>query len=416
MLIVSLVSLLASGALGTAEGTPAPKLGIAIANNEESAPEIAVLYRQLLARGYESVCSRLGLGPEIPATAPDTTALRKMLEEARVLEASFDTVAANAVRAQILEAFDREPQPSKELRNIAGQAAQDIAAGWLTEHQLAKAERAAREAARRFTDTPLDTIRFSPFVMDLLTGQRLVLQADPKLRLSIHSATPGLVYADGTKLGSLDGALEAHLPPGEYRVWLVHAAGMSLPYEVKLDKEPAAVTIDADADARIRRGPPCSLACGSTCIRDLRSIGRRVGASHMAAIAKARGPNDTELIFTDVDVSTGTAHTDLVEPFVASAPRSRFDLRYLIPFGGGQLAQDRPAFAAGYLAVQLSLLAWAAYAVQAQSKTHDNLQWELEESYRGQRNLALGLFVGAVAAGVLEAVIVGAVTGTPDGG
>jgi hypothetical protein len=79
----------------------------------------------------------------------------------------------------------------------------------------------------------------------------------------------------------------------------------------------------------------------------------------------------------DVEVDTGEARESFVpddrpsvdaELSLVPERRAAFSPSYLVPFGVGQLVQDRPRFAAGYLCIQAGLLGWYAWVRRTVSR------------------------------------------------
>jgi hypothetical protein len=99
------------------------------------------------------------------------------------------------------------------------------------------------------------------------------------------------------------------------------------------------------------------------------------------------------------------------ELFLVPERRAAFSPFYLVPFGVGQLVQDRPLFAASYLGIQVGLLGWYAWVRREVSRAVDLDDLPRERELEQRRDMVLGLFVAAVAAGVIEAVVVGLATG-----
>ena len=77
----------------------------------------------------------------------------------------------------------------------------------------------------------------------------------------------------------------------------------------------------------------------------------------------------------------------------------------------GQFVQDRPIFAGGYAATQIGLLVWHLVSWQRHATAVADNDFSREPDLRTQRNVSAALFYGALAASVVEAVVVGLLTG-----
>jgi hypothetical protein len=374
-----------------------------------------------------AVESRAGLATRLTGAAdprhPDEEAVARMLADAREREARFDTSGANAIRQEILRLFGSTIRPSPAMRDLAGEAGLDMAAALRLEGHRKAAGRKAREVWRRFAGTRIDDVRHSPDTVSFFERQQQAVAAGPRFRLTVVSAVAGVVFADGTRLGETDARLTAELPPGEYRVWLECEDGASLPHPVTIGETPVEVTIDAEIEQRISVGRVVVLRCDGDCPALLAAVGARTGAARVVGVSAATlgssnaGPGQQRFRLVDVDARSGKARESFVDANgrpagpVAPTQLARFNPAYLLPFGGGQLVQDRPLFAAGYLAAQLGLLGWYASVWHSASRAGDLDSLSKERDLRERQALVLRLFVGAVAAGVLEAVVVGLVTG-----
>lgn len=85
----------------------------------------------------------------------------------------------------------------------------------------------------------------------------------------------------------------------------------------------------------------------------------------------------------------------------------RFSPLYLLPFGGGQFAQNRPIAGSTYLTIQSGLLAWCAIERYRFSEANKNNDIVKGENIRQRANLALSILVVAIATNIVEAVVVG---------
>jgi hypothetical protein len=314
------------------------------------------------------------------------------------------------LRNQILRAFDASIRPTQTLRRLAATAAHDLAAAWLGEGQENLALAAAREANRRFGTWPVDSTRHPPSVLKLFERAREGQQTGV---LRVVSTKPGTVWVDGSSAGPLDGAIERVLPVGRYRVWLTDAGGMaSLPHKVELDASGSTLTIDMDLEIRLHVQPVFTVECEATCAQDLRAIGQRLAASRVIGVPP---PGRAAL---EIDVATGESQPwiaardlEVVDVPLELTVRDRFSPWYLVPFGVGQFVQDRPYTASAYATAQVGLLIWHVVASVRHTSAHDDADFGDEPELRAQRNISAGLFYGSLAASVLEALIVGWLTG-----
>jgi len=135
-----------------------------------------------------------------------------MLRDARDAEARFEAEAAEALRQEVVRAFDEAVAPSAGLRALVATALHDSAAAALAEGHADSALSVAREALRRFGGTPLDTKRHPPAVQQLFRRAATTLAAAPHAQLAVTSDREGELWADGTDLGALVGSRTVTLP------------------------------------------------------------------------------------------------------------------------------------------------------------------------------------------------------------
>jgi hypothetical protein len=135
-------------------------------------------------------------------------------------------------------------------------------------------------------------------------------------------------------------------------------------------------------------------------------------------VAEASAANGDHPAFRvlDVETETGTAGVSFVAAngtaitVEDATPQRRwasFRPLFLVPFGVGQFAQDRPVAGAVYATAEAALLAW--YVVSRQRLVDVASRYDLgrEERLRGQHQLATALFFSSLAATVAECLIVG---------
>jgi len=400
MLAFVSLALLAAGDVAAVVSVAEPVDVAAVARALEPAP---VLSAEVLA-------ARL-TGSTAPRT-PDLGGVRRLIEDARAAEAAFRDAEALDLRMRVLDAFEASPRPVAELRELATMAAVEIATGLYADGEREAAAEMAAAAVAHYLDGPLDRARYAPKVRALFDVARESMAAGELVPLVVRCDRPGRVLADGRYLGLCGDQLEAKVPPGRYRVWLERRGELSLPRVVELAGAVAEVRIDSARDARLDvDGGGVVVRCDvGACAEDLAELGRRLGVATVYGVAgERRGVRHV----VRVDVASGAA-ADLwidaggawVEP--PAEPIPTFTPLYLVPFGGGQFAQERYVAGGVYLTAQAGLLAWTiGQAAALASDRHRQRRAELQTL----AGVSGGMFAGAVVAGVLEAVIVGKVVG-----
>ena len=193
----------------------------------------------------------------------------------------------------------------------------------------------------------------------------------------------------GVRLGSVVRRSNVYCPWAEYRVWVVGELGMSLPHPVNLESSGSIVDVDLALEACVQLDPV--LALRDACMKQWKS--------HSESLSKRLG----------VEVVTVTAPSvaSASAPHVSVQAAPIFSPWYLLPFGIGQLAQDRPVHAGIYAAVQGSMLAWHWYAYGEHKNAVDRNRYELEPAKRSRRNLSAALLYGTLVLSVAEAVTYG---------
>ncbi|MBI3179694.1 MAG: hypothetical protein HYZ27_08520 [Deltaproteobacteria bacterium] len=362
-----------------------------------------------LSRGGREVITQAELRERLTGVAeprrPDEEGLAKLLDDASRAEAHFDTAGANALRAQVLRAFATVLRPTPKVRELAARAAQDTAAALLAEKHRDAAIAAARDALLWF-DMPLDATRHSQDVFALFEQARRSLAAGRYGTLRIITNTPGSVLIEGLAAGAAGQEVSRRLPVGRYRVWLITDHGeMSLPQRVDLTADGATLTLDADLDRRLRLEPVVSLHC-QDCAAELAALGRRAGLATVFAVGDGQS--------LQVNVAAASA-VEWVAPgaeLTATDGRiAKFRPLYLVPFGVGQFAQDRPIYGGSYAAAQVGLLIWHATVFSRHRTAERDGDFDREPELREQRNRSAIFLYSALAASVVEAVVVGLVRG-----
>jgi hypothetical protein len=248
-------------------------------------------------------------------------------------------------------------------------------------------------------------------VRALFAAAAEAIATGPQRALSVSTDGATSVLIEGRELAASAAGLEAALPPGRYRVWAVRHEQLSAPRVVDL----------GDAGASVRFGPTdwalhlvpvvgVDGGGGERCGRALAEICGRAGVTRCLALGAtaeqlgdvAPGPMALEAVALP---AARAAVTTVAEP-----RHPAFSPWFLVPFGAGQLAQDRPAVGAAFLTGELALGIWHGIALSRHRATTRGDAGD-EETWRGRRNVSAGLFYTALLIGVGEALVHGAVDG-----
>jgi hypothetical protein len=244
-------------------------------------------------------------------------------------------------------------------------------------------------------------------VVDLVGAQRQEA-ANDRGRLLVRSDEPGMVYAEGVRLGASDGELEAAVAPGKYRIWLETSTGWSLPHAVVVEAEPTEVRIDMALDRRLEPGIPVVLDCGDPCPSLMQKLAQRLSVDGIVGVRSSPALPPGQLEAVSFDAADGSVEAGVLDSASGLVqPLRRFRLTALVPFGVGQITERRYALGGGYLAAQAALLGWHLYARHQFNVAARGADLAQEERRRRETNLSLGLLLGAMSANVIEAVIVG---------
>lgn len=391
--------------------TPATTIVIASSLDPDVAEHAARVAKQQKSQGHVvlelELFSERFLGTETTATkTTELSAWDHKLTQARTLEANFETEAANALRLEVIGAFDRTARPQELARVLASTAYLDYAAALLGEQRVEQAEHVALEARRRFANAHPHPDRYPPAVVRLFDQALDRLATLPQVRLEVRTDVPGDVYVDGTLLGRVRDRLERTLPAGRYRVWLEHADGMSWPHPVDLEREGAVLNLLARRDARLHLAPHLALVCDRPCPDWMASVGQRVGAARVVVVGQ---PSATPVILKPDTMPQ-------VAPIAATTIRTSsgidaFSAWYLVPFGGGQFAQERWVTGSVVLALQLGLGVWHAVSVSTLEREKNRADFERLDALTARQNVSAALFYGSLGAGVAEALLYGVFVG-----
>lgn len=319
---------------------------------------------------------------------PNLTALQGMLEDARQSEARFDAAQAQALRQEILRAFDATPRPTPELRQLTREAMQDWTASLLTENDQAGAKKLAQETWRRFGAAPLDAKRNSPSVRDFVSRVYDEQRTIKTGILHVKSDVSGELWLEARRLGNIKSEARYAVPQGTYRLWLVTPAGMSLPYTIHVG-ETAQVHLQTSLDAKLHVSTEgVRLGCSDDCDALLGQLQERLGV----AVEPVRpAPAVSELLPT-------------VSAPVNQAP-AQFNYLSLVPLGGGQFFQDRPVVGGSVLAAEVGILAWHIVAITKHGEAAAAMDADAEQRWRTQRNISAVLTYTSIALGVAEALV-----------
>jgi hypothetical protein len=345
----------------------------------------------------------------------DRDALSRLLADAAEHEARFDTAGANALREQVLSAFDQSLRPTVDQAELAARAVFDQVAALLGEADRAAAEERALLGVRRFGGFRLDPARYPPGVVAFVESVRQSQSAAPRGRLRIEADGPGTVLIDGREVCTASAACSLELPAGAYRVWMVEPnGGSSLSHHLEVRPGESVLRVALGLESRLSLTPDPALSCSRDCGASLRALGARLGVDRILGVHAPGQPGPAGVL---VSVSSGEsspwppATVTAVPEMSAPTPRPRFSPWSLAPFGVGQFAQDRPVLGGTYLAAEVGLFVWHLVAWQRHAAAVRDDDFGREPSLRDQRNLSAGLFYGSLAAGIVEAVVVGIVTG-----
>ncbi len=350
---------------------------------------------------------------------PDAASIEAMLDSATDCEARFDRGCALRLREEVLHAYDNNVVPRRDLVILAARALHDMAAAELADERPGEAARLGRVAMRRFSNVPLDNNRHPPAVAHLLASATVELRRAPVTNVTFRTTRPGRVFLDGTQDQAISEALSWNLPQGSYRVWIADGATSSLMHEVTVASTAMTVDIDFALESALSWQPVPQLRCGAECPQRLRALARRVGVSR--ALGLSLPTQHAPALGAYVRASDGRVETipiaalsEIAPPMMARSaaemPSSvdRFSAWSLLPFGVGQLAQERYVSGAIHGGVQVGLLAWHVVAA-SRASSYDGPSPDASERRREQRNLSGALLIGAAVASVIEAVVVGAV-------
>ncbi|MEO1172522.1 MAG: hypothetical protein AAFX94_10820 [Myxococcota bacterium] len=342
--------------------------------------------------------------PRIPTVA----GLNELLEGAERMAEKFQTEQQLQLLNNVINVYDQGAVVSAEIMKLAAAASQDIAAEQYGT-SAKTAEQSAYETMRRFPDVPVDTVKYNSLIVGMFEKARGRVAKAQKSKLLITTTAPGEVYIDGRNIGPVTGRVSVDLPFGRYKVWVESASGPSIARTVTMRSgEESAVFIENALENRLQVEPRLTLTCPNekACTQDLITLAKSAGTGLAVGVTDLDG-RSMGLYVTPEGETEWQDLTQLIPAPGESGDDGEFSALYLVPFGVGQIAQDRYVAGGIYGAVQLGLLAWNIQATAARSDASDT-DPDLD-SLSNRQNLTAGLLYGAIAASIIESVVVWAV-------
>lgn len=363
------------------------------------------------------------LAPGRRIDEPDTNALERLLADAYEHDARFENAAAAALREKVLNAYQTALRPTDALAQLAARALHDASTAATADGNAALALQHATEARRRFAHVPLDATRHPPAAVAIFRKADQERARQRRTSLVVTSPVAATLVVDGRVAGDAGLQHTVQLEPGRYRIWLAAAGRRSFARDVELTPSPMSLAFDPELDwALTLMGDALGLSCTESCHDLLRRLGTRARVAKVLALGRLDGRADrTRLLELDVlrgnvserelprpSVALAPPHS-LIAPVVTPATHPAFSWWYVVPGGVGQFYQGRALVGSAVVATQVGLLAWHALAIRDHQEASDDPR--IEPDYRATRNLSASIFWGALAVGVLEALVYGAVTG-----
>ncbi|MBN1960481.1 MAG: hypothetical protein JW841_06005 [Deltaproteobacteria bacterium] len=230
-------------------------------------------------------------------------ALAIMLQSAYEAEGHFQDQKAAELRRKIINIFNREPQPSVRMVQIAGEALLGRASGSYAQGNNEEAAKWARQAMRHFSSVRIDPMLFSPPLRKLFDKALAAVKHENQFKILVRSDVVGQLWADGNNLGAINQQKIITLPAGDYRLWLMASDGtLTLPQAVvlraKSDQDTQAsaavkeveINFDHRLDQRLVLNKPVLVRCaGNECQDLLVRLRIRLGVSELVGIGY--GPN-----------------------------------------------------------------------------------------------------------------------------
>ncbi len=342
----------------------------------------------------------------ISPTQTSADKLRSRLEQAAALEADFDTGGANTIRQEILDAFASTLRPSSEIRAIAANALQDLAAALYASGKKADKNKAREYAAnfsRQFGDHSVDTARHSPQTIALFDAAKAVVEKLPKAEIIVHSPS-GELSVEGLSLGNSGGTLKRSLPVGKYRLWLRHDGNLSLPQILNLRAGDAAQVIffQPAVDGCITLQSPLLFDCPQQKEIYLPWLAHRLGVDAIVTNA------DTESSPEEYVAQSPPIPEEKARPLPRSVTSKTTGKKWplplrILPLGIGHYFQGHIARGAIFSIITLASSGFYVSAASKHEQAFANVDPNEEARARTQVNIALGLIATSVIGSVVDA-------------
>lgn len=413
MIRACFISLVVIGLGGAAHGYPLP-LGTSL-ELRQVAEGYAQQHHSQLSR---STLTRIFVGSETPVPHEETAAWLKLLDEAVAKDARFEIESALALRTEVQARYESSATMTMDKVKLRARAGFDAVAGFLAEGQKLKAAEIARETMRRFQDVAVDRKRHPPSVVKFIGRQKKQAHRMAEGKVTVVATMPGTLYADGRKLGPMDGKRTYRLPQGSYRFWVEGGKRTTLMRPVTVGPAAATVTFDSALDGALQVLPHPHLACTQGCEKILGKLAERLGTTTLVGVrAAAQGGELFEIITVNrqgtvaakvlvnrhgLTVKLDAPKQPELGPLENSVSSSSFNGWWLVPGGVGQFAQDRVAWGIVFASIEAGLLAWNIQSSLAYYNSN-----ETDEAARKQAEISGIALYSTLALGIVEAVVVG---------
>ena len=358
----------------------------------------------------------------------DPNVTRQQLEVAEDYQAGFDIKeikAAVEMREEVVQDFDSSVIPNLELATLAVRALHSAAAAAVYAGKMTDARIYAHQAVSRFPHVPFDTTYYRLDVGKVFKQAARDMQRTPLTQVTFTSTMPGHVFVNGRDLGLASPQLVVKLQPQHITVWVASETATSLAHAFDVGFHPLDVTIDVGLEGMLAFQPIPTLRCAPTCDTALRHLAQAVRVDQAIGLELVDNAEVARGLYVKAD--DGTAATRVIaalaaperllvsDSFAAAQspqlylqppPTKPFSPMLFVPFGGAQIWKKRYVTGAIYAGVQVGLAAWS---ISTAASNHDE-DVEHARSIREQHNLATGLLLGAMAANIIEALIVHAMS------
>lgn len=349
--------------------------------------------------------------------------LNAWLEESNSREAHFDSQGAASLRERIITAYEHNPLATRTAAAVVAMSLHEAASVNLSEGATGPALKFAHESLRRFSFMPLDTVRHPPRVEQLFRRAAGELKKTASSQLTVRTTAPGRVVLDGAPIGDATTDFTARVFVGEYMLWMEGDGVRSFARKITVRGPADVVDIDLAFEGAFDWAPVPTLRCAPTCEAALTQVARRTSAARVFGLQMS-GTGQARML--ELNAPTGAiSHKDVpalssVIPFELTSsgppPPQQFSAWLLAPLGIGQFHQGRYWVGAGFAAAEVGLVVWHIAALRRYNAT-PAADPDAASNRRLSVNLSAGLLIGAVAAGIAEAVVhhvVASDTGTAD--